>query len=210
MIRMAKAESRKRGVRSGTNSGPRSGTGSTARNIPRPRRTPFEDDWDVFLDDLEVEMLDCLSSKEKLTPYYTPTSVLKRAAYRFVLKYKNVNPGAISTAIDNFRVNVENAKRKDEFTAIRPIRKSYKNNEFHWVLLGLKSAFTQRLYLGENLYELETYDISRFSLQLQYALDHKVPPDYLIGFLYQCGTFADISRKAKAKVLERWYTTKPR
>lgn len=206
MIRMAKIASKKRLVRKSRGSGPKNRAGRSTTNLPRPRRTPFEDEWGNFIDDLEVQMVSSLTSKEKINPYYAPASVIKRCAYRFFLKYKNVNPNVISTAIENFRIDVENAKKSDDFIAVRRIRKPFKNNEFYWIITGIKSAFTQKLYLGAESYALETYDVSRFSLQLAYAARHKVPPDYLIGFLYQCGTFPEIANKFKQEVFETWYS----
>lgn len=205
---MAKGTSSKPGTRRGKKPGASGGAGRITAHIPRPRRTPYEDVWDGFVDSVQSQMKKSLSSVEKLAPYHKPISVVQRMAYRFVIRTKNINPSIVSKAINNFRINVENAKADDDFVPIRSIRKPYKGSEFHWVLNGLKSAFTQEGFFGEHMFELETYDISRHSLLLQYALSHEVPPEYLIGFLFQCGTFPEISKKAKAKVFEAWYKPK--
>lgn len=180
--------------------------GSALTNLPRPRRTAFEDSWEGFVDRVQTLLQKRLKAKGKLSPYDTPSAVLKRMTYKFMIKYQNINPSVISTAISNHRINVENVKASDQFTSIRTMRKPYKGNEAHWILTGLNSSFNDPKFFDGVTYTLESCDITRFSDQLHYAFRHEVPPEYLIGFLYQCGTVAEISAKARdPHAYEKWF-----
>lgn len=205
---MVKASPGKRSASRSSKARSKGKIGPSIHDMPLPRRTSFEDVWDEFLSDLETQLMESLSSKDKLPPYHQPASVIKRLAYDFVLNNRKYRGSTIPTAINNFRIRVEKAKPPSETCPIRTIRKPYENNEFHWVLIGLKSAFTQKLFIEDFSFTLETYDISRYAIQLKYALDHDVPPEYLIGFLYQSGTFPEIAEKSRIKYFEKWHRAK--
>jgi len=184
----------------------------TNTNLPRQRRIPFEDDWEDFVDRVLTDMRKSFESEAKLPPYYKPSAVLERWVYKFVLRYvhkKPVKASIIENAIVNYRINIENRKSAKDYKAIREIRKPFEGNEFHWVLIGLQSAFTDRSFLSDIDYKLNSYDITRIVDRLNYAIRHNVPSKYLIGFLYQSGTLEQIREKAKnPNNREAWYREK--
>lgn len=199
---MTKGQKRKGGRKPGGTAS----AGARLSNLPRPRRTAFDDDWENFVDRVGELLQKSLSAKSKLSPYDEPSAVLKRMTYKFMIRFQNVNPSVISTSIENHRINVENRKNAKEFKRLRAMRKPYKGNEAHWILTGLNSSFNDPHFFEGVNYTLESSDITRFSAQLHYAFRHSVPPEFLIGFLYQCGTVQEISAKARnPKVFERWF-----
>jgi len=158
--------------------------------IPTPRPIDLDVEWEDFVYDVKADLqLALTAAGSKRPPLEQPTAVLKRKVYEFGRDYVG-RRSALPTAIENSRVNVENAKYRhnpDDFEPIRAIRKPFKDNEFHWIFLGLKSAFTLKHRGPKVDFSLATHEISRFAGQLQKACEHQVPPEYLIGFLYQTG-----------------------
>jgi hypothetical protein len=65
-------------------------------------------------------------------------------------------------------------------------------NPFHYGLLAM--------FVDDTI--LTRHDRSLFAHQMLYAYRHQVPPELLIGFIYQCGSSSELRRKVKAGVVE--------
>jgi hypothetical protein len=63
----------------------------------------------------------------------------------------------------------------------------YAENYFYWGLIAADPT-------GDCI---SPKDISHVARELFYADNHAVPPEYLVGFLYQCGTQAQLKAKFK-------------
>lgn len=113
------------------------------------------------------------------SPQESATGLLKRKAYELVLHY--ISLGDVRT--------FERAVRAEgRQLPAKPIG----DNPFHFGLLALFP---------------DTQDFSRqdrhlFGVQMLYACRHNVPPQLLVGFIYQCGSQAEIRRKADRHTIE--------
>lgn len=170
---------------------------------PRPRRNSFSDDWDVFVDHVRMEIQACINlpKERKKSPYFAPSAVLKREVYDFVHRWRGkVSDSQIQEAIDVGRKLRERSKKPSARKDLRSITKSYKEEPFYWVLLGLSGA----VYIGE--FEIKQPDVSRYALQLNYAERHHVPTHYLVGFFHQIGGIAEVCRRARrVQQREEWH-----
>lgn len=165
------------------------------------RPNPFRDDWEAFTESVSSQIQQSINQGTKIAPYYAPTAVLKRLVYQFTLENRKKTADIhIETAIDKFRQEKENQKRPSDRRILRGSRKGFSQNRFYWILQGLACI----VRIGN--FEIRKSDISRFSLQLSYAERHGVPPEYLVGFLHQCGTLSAVCEKAKKPGrFEEWY-----
>lgn len=120
---------------------------------------------------------------QKLTPYEKPEAFLKREVYGLVCRYLDAGTeGLLRRAIESEPADF-------------PQSPSFSENPFHWVFQGLR---------GAESVTLKRYQVSRFGRQLLYARRHRVPPEFLIGFLFQCGSPDAIYKKAGADDVEPW------
>lgn len=144
-------------------------------------------------DDLQVKLergTQLRKATPDLPPFDREASFLKREVYAFVL--------------ENFRTSIEEANLLRFLPEViarakrRPPHKpSVEANPFHWVFYALAAE-------GRHL---ERWEISRFGRELLYAKRHSIPPELLIGFLYQTGTPDQIYRKAGGGGHEEWRAT---
>lgn len=74
---------------------------------------------------------------------------------------------------------------------------AFEDNPFHW---GLLSLFEAR---GDGLSRGDRY---LFARQMLYAHKHDVPPNLLVGFIYQSGKPQDIAQKLLAGTFEPGFT----
>ena len=131
--------------------------------------------WDEFADSLAAAVSKRNAPAEKRPPFDTARGYLKREVYRYVCeRLDNKADRALEWCVE---------KTRGDRLLRRP---SFKDNPFHWVLFGLQNHPELNLKKGE---------VSRFGRQLLYAKIHKVPPELLIGFIYQTGSPALINRK---------------
>ncbi|WP_295526001.1 hypothetical protein [Novosphingobium sp. Chol11] len=170
------------------------------------RPNPFGDDWEAFVDRVRAAIQVSInpSPAEKVAPYDEPSSVLKRMVYEFVRDHKRkVKSIHVETAIEKFREAQEKLKSLEKQRLLRTAQKEFKSNSYYWILSGLSCA----VYVGD--FSIAKSNVTRFAKQLKYANRHKVPLEYLIGFLYQCGAIDEVCRKADdPDFREPWYVPK--
>lgn len=161
-------------------------------------RTPAgreeRDNWDEFEETLAREFSRRRLSEDEFKrspaqrggppPYDKSWSYLKREVYRYVVgRLADGRGRELHDCIEDVREGRV------------PTGPSFRDNEFHWALLGLQR---------NPAINLKDYDVCRFGRQLRYARDHNVPPDLLIGFIYQTGGPEVISRKYAGAEREPW------
>ena len=128
------------------------------------------------------------SAAKGLCPYDRPNSYLKRSVYELVRSCLSTDDGAmLRTAFT----------RERTLAGARGDTDTYEDNPFFWGLLLVCD------YNG-----LSKSSLSRFSLELRYADLHNVPPQYLIGFLYQMGTSDGLAGKIADGAREQWFVEK--
>lgn len=113
--------------------------------------------------------------KGQLTPAETANGYLKRESYRIIDHY-----------VTHGRARFfENVVRQDGrgLTA----RVKLEENPFHFGLLAL--------FADDSV--VSKQDRSLFSMQMLYAYQHGIPPEFLIGFIYQAGSKEEIKRKLR-------------
>jgi len=176
------------------------------------QRTWFDDKWDGFVDSViaAIKSGPKASGVTKATPYDQRSAILKRNVYEFVGRWSgHIPPNQIAATIEKYRISIEKQKSSEARVAIRRMRKPFNGNEFYYVFMGLKSALSFKDNCSDIVYRFDKYDVTRYSYQLHYADRHNVPLEFLIGFLYQSGSIAEVCRKAKDPVKrEAWYLDK--
>lgn len=162
--------------------------GSTSRRIerhPTPTQREELNRWDEFEDQLTAAVRERNAPAHRRPPFDTARGYLKREVYRYVCERLEKKAAvALEWCIEEARGGRQ------------PRRPSFKENPFHWVLLGLQDNPELNLKKGE---------VSRFGRQLLYGRRHKVPPELLIGFIYQTGSPALINRKLADDERESWF-----
>lgn len=197
------------GVIRGNGSRPKSPMASRFRNAYRLNhgRTGFEGDWDDFVLTLNRRLQEAVSLNEehKGAPFYAPANVLKRAVYELVLGLEGSGMASkIDNLIDAIRVGHENGKRFGDQRVLRRLQKEAQSDTFYFILLGLEGV-------GIDTFSLSKSNVTRFAQQLNYARRHKVPPEFLIGFLMQTGKIGEVCRRARnPKRFEKWYLEFPK
>lgn len=85
---------------------------------------------------------------------------------------------------------------------------------FEWVIRREGRGLTSRVKLDENPFHfgllalfaddsvVTRQDRNLFSMQMLYAYHHGIPPEFLIGFIYQAGSKEEIKRKLQAGLIE--------
>jgi hypothetical protein len=159
--------------------------GSTFRRV---HLSPTQRDelarWEEFEDQLVAEVSKRNVETEMRPPFDTARGYLKRELYRYVCERLDQKAAvALEWCIEETR------------EGRLPRRPTFKQNPFHWALLGLQNRPELNLRKGE---------ISRFGRQLLYARRHRVPAHFLIGFIYQTGSPALINRKLADDEREPW------
>lgn len=176
-----------------------------ARSKPQPKngtlsgRTAMDKIWDQFVENVLEALREALGA----TPLDETAAIVKRKTYEFVRRHYR-RPKEVERAIRRYRREIEEGNDSEgDRKRSRAIRKPYKGNEFHWVLLGLRSAFSIETDIS---IELSPVAVSRFAAQLNYARRHRVPSQYLIGFIYQSGSTESICKKANDQgIYEPWF-----
>jgi hypothetical protein len=160
--------------------------------------TGYEEEWDKFVDGVETQLAEAHQATIAFgkSPYYAPANVVKRAVYSFVDDARRrLKPGPLEKTIDKIRV--AHAGR----AILRPLRKKIGKDTYYWVLIGL--------HLDCPAAQVRKSDITRFSQHLTYARRHRVPTEYLIGFLLQTGSLSEVYRRAKDQDRrEQWFLDK--
>lgn len=181
---------------------PSSSSNHVTRNPNAQRRkggrTGYEEVWGSFIEQVEGELAKASELPDDLrkAPYYAPPNVVKRAVYTFVRDARRkLKPGPLEDTIDASRVAHAGSK------TLRTLRKDFRKEPYYWVLTGL--------HLDCPAAKLRKSDVTRFAQHLNYAHRHKVPPEFLIGFLLQSGSLADIYQRALDRDRrEKWFIDK--
>lgn len=158
----------------------------------------YSEIWFEFVEKVEGELKDALDLTAVLGkhPYYARPNVVKRAAYIFVHEAREaLNLNNLEDTIDASRV--ANAGNKN----LRTLQKNLQDEPYYWVLKGLLIECPEA--------KLQESDVTRFAQHLNYADRHKVPPEFLIGFLMQCGSLDAVYKRALDPVhREQWFIAK--
>ena len=119
-------------------------------------------------------------------PYDQPNSKLKRSVYRLVrycLEHDLL--GLLKKSVE-FQLEGKSRVKPSLHNAANP---------FYWGLTAVCGADNK----------LPRSSKSRFAQELQYAHMHNVPPEFLVGFIYQIGSSKDLQRKIDNKEMQPWF-----
>lgn len=130
-----------------------------------------------------INQYGALKNRGSLRPYASKWGTFKREAYTLIRKTKG-EPGGHNV--------IKGIVMREQ---VDPARLNYRGNEFHFGLLAIDPAFAV----------LDKKKVSLFARQMTYADLHDVPDYHLIGFLYQSGNTAEITKKLKAGTRESWF-----
>jgi hypothetical protein len=78
-----------------------------------------------------------------------------------------------------------------------PLKVSFRQNPFYWALYAARN--------DGSIDSIADKDMSRFAAQMMYADRHDIPPELLVGFIYQQGSEAELTRKLRSREFEPWY-----
>lgn len=147
---------------------------------PRPGKGP--DPEMVFIDWAEGVIAEWVNREKQtgLSPSEAANGFLKRESYRLICHYIE---GGAARLFE--RVIRDNGKALSSVVRLA-------DNPFHY---GLSAMFARSDLLS-------SADRSVYASQMVYAYRHGVPPNLLVGFLYQCGSFSGVRRKLKDGVIE--------
>lgn len=123
---------------------------------------------------------------EKPAPYDASYSKLKRMVYRLVADC--IKNDLIAVLKESVRTQAGNK------TKIKPSAAN-DANPFYWALTAVCQADC----------ELPRSTKSRFAQELQYAYMHNVPPEFLVGFIYQIGSSRGLQVKIDNGQKEPWF-----
>jgi hypothetical protein len=119
-------------------------------------------------------------------PHYDrPDGKLKRYVYRLV---RDCLKGGWLEVLE------ESAKRQLGGSRLKPSERN-DANPFYW---GLTAVCGDKNKLPRTTK-------SRFAQELLYAHMHDVPPEFLVGFIYQIGPTGDLQHKIDNQEMQRWF-----
>lgn len=138
-----------------------------------------------------TEAVEARSDAEQklLPPYDKVNSKLKRVVYRLVRDCLKCD--LLSVLKDSVQ------KQPGDKSQVKPSSKNA-DNPFYW-------GFTAVCGIDK---KLARSNKSRFSQELLYAHMHDVPPEFLIGFIYQIGSSSKLQQKIDNKEMQRWFKAK--
>ena len=117
------------------------------------------------------------------TPCFRRASLLKRRIYTMI---RDMKANGSLTPFLQAAFSSRNAPR---------LSKKLKDNEYY--------AFLRVILRGK--VSRRPGEIIRIARELKYAQKHDVPEEFLIGFLYQCGSHARIVEMLAAGKMEPWW-----
>ena len=165
---------------------------SNIRSTRHIRRRPQisadqEEAWNAEMEQLRGMLRGGKESFRGRSPYANWSGTIRRFMYDLVRRY---------------RANRELNIIQEMVWALpsEPLKVSFAENPFYW-----------SLYAAKNDGEIAiTYkEISRYAAQMQYADLHHVPPELLVGFVYQQGNDGDLARKLRDRLTEGWSLPDP-
>lgn len=152
---------------------------SISRSAVEERLSRVQKGWsDAFWD---------RSDGAKVLPHYDrPDSKLKRGVY-----------GLVRDCIKGACLDVLKESIEFQFGNKSQVKPSARNdaNPFYW---GLTAVCGDKNKLPRTTK-------SRFAQELQYANMHDVPPEFLVGFIYQIGPSGDLQHKIDNVEMQRWF-----
>lgn len=164
----------------------------------RSRITREHKEWESFVEMVceRLRAFHDLPHDLKKSPYYAPSNIIRRSVYEFyILAKRSLKPRLLEEAIDDIRVAHVGEDRA------RTLRKDIKKEPYYWILMGLHLDCPEA--------NLRKSEVTRFAQHLNYARRHKVPPEFLVGFLMQTGSSAEVYRRAMdPDMREEWFLAK--
>ena len=160
----------------------------SARRTNWPGRASIEDRWDRLIGKVEDEIR--IGTAVGITPRFLSVEACwKRNVYAFTLA--NTKTEAESR---NLKRYVEDLILSNEDRRL-PDSPTFEICPFHWVFSALAASRT---------WEIDRRKVFRFGRHLLYAKQHRVPEEFLIGFLHQVGTPSEVEKKAGSGATEIW------
>ncbi len=108
------------------------------------------------------------------SPFEAPEGYLKRACFQVIQEFRKANAHHAIKKLANYA-----GRDRRQLT--------YTDNPFYWGLLAIDPAFSA----------IEEGSLSLYAKQLLHAANHKVPPEHLVGFIYQSGSQSALKRKVR-------------
>ncbi|SMC82695.1 hypothetical protein [Novosphingobium sp. B1] len=177
--------------------GPRNTNNAQVRR-KKSRITREHKEWEQFVEMVRERLraFHDLPNDLKRSPYHAPSNIIRRSAYEFyLLSRQTLKPRLLEEAIDDIRVAHIGEDRA------RTLRKDIKKDPFYWILMGLHFDCPEAT--------LRKSEVTRFAQHLNYARRHDIPPEFLVGFLMQTGSNAEVYRRAlNPDMREQWFLEK--
>lgn len=150
------------------------------RGVHLPRHGQTQ--WDNAMAELRDKLQGRPRERRGLSPYDNRSGTIRRYMYRLVRGYRiSSNLGIIQKVVRSLQNE--------------PLQVPFKDNPFYWALYAAKHD-------GE--IDLTDKEVSRYAAQMMYADRHRVDPDYLVGFVYQQGSHADLAQKLRDGLTEEF------
>lgn len=165
------------------------------------------EEWDAFVDRLSDEMTRRSKAEERSTAEMRPESYLKVEVYKFVSEFLDLREGQLlKDILESYRP-----------TVILNRKPTFAENPFHWALFALRvpdddpivqpregatagdDGESKRPWVRRDVTHITKDMVWKIGMQLAYARKLQVPPEFLIGFIYQCGGAAVLSKQLAAQ-----------
>jgi RecA-family ATPase len=143
----------------------------------------------THLSEFSTELKEALAryaKRKKVSAYYEQNQIFIRYVYYFV-RYKLAKGDSKHGSVERM---IERANKKGLLKSRRS-----RENPFRVGLLLLRH---------EVGHDMPDSSVTKFSVQLLYAHEHDVPPQWLTGFLVQAGGYEKIKTKVDRKKREDW------
>ena len=152
---------------------------ASKRGIPGRGRKPQQlrdlaaSAFELAADDI-IERYDARGRDPRgATPFAWPENQLKRECYNLIIKHTRWGGREIIDIVHKYRCIPDSI--------------TFRQNKFYWGILAIdpKAAF------------ISDPSLSKYSKEMLYAWQHRVPPEYLIGFLLQSGNLPALRVKLR-------------
>lgn len=124
-----------------------------------------------------LESAQLASSAERLPPFKSAGGYFRREAYALIREHLN---------------SLQTIKQLARYDMREKRQPTIENNVFYWGLLAVDPAHCA----------VKQADLSLTAMQMLYAHRHGVPPEHLIGFIYQCGSQSHIRKSVRCGLWE--------
>jgi hypothetical protein len=154
-------------------------TAVSKKEVPRRARGPqrpgdlAESAFELAADEI-VERYDVRGREPRgATPFAWPENQLKRECYNLIIKHTRWSGAEIIAIVRKYGCVPESI--------------TFRKNKFYWELLAIDPKITC----------ISDPSLSKYSIEMLYAWRHRVPPEYLIGFLLQSGNLSSLRVKLR-------------